>query len=319
MQDKKFLTLNEFANLLEKSMPNEMNNFNDFLDKQNKSTWLILSDYCIGNKEYPHDTMAYTVASGEIIQYFEYIKSVLSCDLKKVSKKINDNVIKLLSSSNIFTFVFALHNKNRIIRTRELAKKSLEQTIEMIEGWGKNDLNINLIKKLKIVYKNVNSQSFNLKLFNNIVLSAFIAATICTFVSKKGYGKKFCWIGDRDALHQKWDGIVHQFYHLNLHAFIHDQKITPYPEIIGFKDHIIEEEKSILKFDVYTRIPDYFAGTIAKLKLIPGIPERTPYKYKQLLENVIANNKNIIIIKFSFCKDKLFDLVKIEKKHPDIF
>jgi hypothetical protein len=304
--------LNSFVQILEKSLADQLSNLDTFLHNFSVSDWIIISDYCLEQRGYPNNIMVFTVMPGNQYQLNpEQIRAVLSKDLKDRGNndEIGSSTINFLRDSNLFTFAFVLDKNCRFFSSRNQVQEMTSTTLLMMKSWPNASRHKNIIEKIEQIAKDVKSQGFNLKLFNHVVLGAFFAASIATFIARRIHITRVWWFFDQDNMHNKWNGIASNLFHVNLHAFLVDQEIT-YIEKIGVKG-----DGGNIEFDPYIRIPDHLAGVLARMSLREGMPEKTHNKDRQLLEQVFADNKNLVIVQLDFKAAEWMKIVKFTRQY----
>ena len=284
--------------------------FPDFVKKWKKfqhnfkrnDSWYITSDYCLDDKNKPHDVMTFTIYPF-IHPYLlkNGIKYNLPKDIKDFTN-ISEKAIKYIKKSPYsFSVAFVIEDKNNIFNL-EQNKQLIDKIIKNMENWPQKKKE-EFIHKIKKFREYLNRKKIASKTLSNIAVTVHIMSTIIEFLLIKANAKHIYWISDRDEIINFQDGIVHEFIRLG-YANLLNRRV-PDDKVYGFLEAEDYDQKI---FDEFVRIPDYISGTIASMDFenVDSIPE----KHYDLFDKSIVDNERIYImhIKHGQNEDTLSDL-----------
>ena len=158
---------------------------------------------------------------------------------------------------------------------------------------------------LKSLVAKIKTNNFKVHLYRKILLNSFFSAYISILLQSKSKNiDTYSWLSDRDSMTTYGTGILTALYLLRKEEI---KKIinTPLKKI---KEGIyIPSDKIEPFYDELIAIPDYFCGTLATILKENGELETEKeirYKYFQVYEQVLKNNKNMAIIFLEEEQDK---------------
>lgn len=277
--------------------PNFVAKWNKYYHNLKKTDyWCISSDYCLDNKDKPHDVMTFTIFPFDIPSFIrEDIKKHLHKDIKEFQILSDDAIEYIKNCPYFFSIALIIDNKNNFFDV-EKSKISLEHLIKIIEKWPENKRKefIHPIKKLRHY---LNQKYINQKLLSSISIIVQMLSVIIEFLLLKTNMKHVIWISDRDDITTFLNNnIVHYLIRLG-YAYLIKNRV-PDNKVYGiFSDK--EYNKEIL--DYFIRIPDYISGALSSMKFddIDSISD----KHYKLFDKSIVDNEKIYIMNLDVSND----------------
>ncbi|MFN8658148.1 MAG: hypothetical protein U0105_17560 [Candidatus Obscuribacterales bacterium] len=305
-----------FVAMMDKAVPEHVRaEFASYIKQYSDlTTWHIFSDYCIGNSDYPNDVLVFTTFPEHHHEMvLACIKDSLPADLKKRSD-IDDKAIEFLKHRSLFTFAFALDKKPRFLPTVEIARKVIDEILESLMNGpnSKTPTNLGLVAKMRHLKEQAKAKNFNLSLFNRVYMAVVFASYITLLFARNTKLEIVYWIGDRDTLHDSWNGLCYTVFHGMSYTYMNDEG---FPLVrVRFPSPEADFEAT---FDPYTRIPDHFAGPLAHLDLSSQIIHAKSPKYERILKKVLAGNPRFSFASISFRTEKPWlTMVEIRQGPP---
>ncbi|OOM09399.1 hypothetical protein [Clostridium saccharobutylicum] len=263
--------------------------------------WIIVSDYCINDKDKPNDVMTFVIIPYvvDIFDFQEYIKKIAKSDLKH-SNQIDDRFISLYKSGIFFSISFMLTRDNLIknLVDKEVIFRTLKVQKEMLESWIVNTPNNanhykDIIKKLNKIEQEVKRKTFNLSLFKDIVTVTFFTSYIVHLLYKEANIEIVTWFSDRDKMTSAYDGIANDFYVIQTHCLCVEKFGDDYKQFtIGYGG---ENKENSLFYDELNRIADYICGGIADHNIENN--QVSADKFCKIAEEILADNKNMLLLR----------------------
>ena len=287
--------------------------FEKFLERFSTTTkWVCYSDYCIDDNT--KNNNVYSFAIFPYIQDFITTKNIVSqnieYELKEIRDRIPEKTLNYLRQDNFFIFNFVTSKNffknyfsDNFDKKSEIA--SLKKHIEIIEkNWG-NNYKQEIVVSLKSLVAKIKTNNFKVHLYRKILLNSFFSAYISILLQSKSKNiDTYSWLSDRDSMTTYGSGILTALYLLRKEEI---KKIINTPlKKINEGIHI-PLDKIEPFYDELIAIPDYFCGTLATILKENGELETEKeirYKYFQVYEQVLKNNKNMAIIFLEEEQDK---------------
>jgi hypothetical protein len=300
--------------IIEKSTLEELKQFLKIVDKS--TTWYLVSDYCFDDDNKISDTVTFSLILNhdKIENIKEYIKTFQPKDIKN-SNDVKDGFLKYVLSPVVFNFSFVLKKSDNYF-SNSLSNEIIENFIERleydIEKWIKDnptteDYFKKYKKRINLYKEGKKSKSFNWKLMRKILIISSIASVIFYEIIKINKPLGICWISDRDAMVEKFDGISLDLACSNyLYLFLGDSSNAPFVDLAFLPkvNFLTSKKDTIDDFEELVRIPDFLAGTIAELK---GTDYNFRHKkYYPVFFEAIVNAKNHSIIAVDDNKDDFY-------------
>ena len=287
---------------------------------QNVSSWMIFSDYCIGNTEKHNDSISIVICPTTDIELLSNeINKFIPNDIKK-TRDVKKRTLDYLKSPYYFSINFTVDNIKsfRKLYAPSGDKKGLIRDIEFIYNDLKSvtvrtEFQEGFYKKIKMLREEIKSKSFGINSYCKICFVAFLVAYVALFITINAKVKELLWLSDRGLVFDFLDGLCLDFYYqIYFNMLIETNILIPMPNPFGIATN--KDEKS-LWYDSLIKLPDYYAGTIASWDLNTNNADED--KHVQVIDKVFADNPNFNLIKINF-KDKLFQSGKIDIKKVQV-
>lgn len=282
---------------------------------QNVTSWMIFSDYCIGERMKHNDSISVVICPTTNIELISNdINKFIPNDIKKI-RDIKKETLNYLKSPYYFSINFVVDsvkyyhklyipNNNRAILSRdvEIMYNSINSVAE------KNEFQKDFQKKIKRLREKIKSKNFSTFNYCKILLIAFLVAYVALFITTHIKVKKLIWFSDRGLVFDFLDGICINMYQQIYYNLLQETNILiPMPNPFGIARQ--NKNEKFLWYDSLIKLPDYYAGAISSWDI--KINQADEDKHVQVIEKVFADNTNFNLIKINF-KDKLFQSEKIE-------
>ena len=262
--------------------------------------WQIAADFCLHDKNRPNNVFAFTIIPYDAYPdtLFSEIRRDLPRDLKK-TKIIDSNAIAFLTSKRRFHFGFvfqdppAVFNNGPDSDSLTVARESLAITVETLAKSGGSKESM---RRLKMLRQNAQATSFNVELLADMYLLSYLLCFVTLLLTRERRGDIIGWFSDRDKMTTWCDGVVwdisrETLYGLASHFGIPISNDTP----VIAKDASIDKDG--MWFDEFVRLPDYIAGVLAAWNLTTNELPGNKDKYVTLVEDVIADARNMAVLK----------------------
>lgn len=270
-----------------------------------QSKWLMYSDYCLDDKSKANDVMTFVLmpfeSEAKYQEMQETIHKLQPKDIKKVKADdtVNSAFLSYLKSKNVLTFSFVLNDrKNFLGSSYEKRLNGVKQSLLLIrdcyEGWKKTAVDEDVLKHYDSVVKRINQQlaslngkSPDIKLLNDILMTAFLGAYVSAKVLENLPIEIFGWFSDRDKVISGRDHIIVPIFTYFQHnmlggrqfqfcTFVPDDSVKPF-------------------FDDFNRIADVITGAIADYNMEQDYI--TAEKFNSVLIDFLADNKQALIFR----------------------
>lgn len=266
------------------------------------SKWLMFSDYCLDDKGKANDVMTFVLMPFESeVKYLEIqqrIHNMQPSDIKKTDT-VNKAFLSYLKSENVLTFSFVFDDRKHFLApTHNQCVQGAKETLQMIrdcyEGWKKTANNEDVLKYYDNVVRTINRQlesingkSPNIKLLNDILITAFLGAYVSVKVLEKLPIEIFGWFSDRDKVISGKDNIITPIFNFYQHNMLDGRQFkfctfTPNDTVKPF-------------FDDFNRIADVITGAIADYNMEEEYI--TAEKFNTVLIDFLADNKQALIFR----------------------
>lgn len=261
-----------------------------------KDKWLLFSDYCLDDKNKANDVMTFVLMPFESEEKFlemqEQIKSMQPSDIKKTDT-INKDFLLYLKNESVLTFSFVLNARKHFFgQSHSQRVQNIKATLQIIrdcyEGWKKTADNNEIqeyyddaIRKFNRELAQLNGKNSNIKLLNDILITAFLGAYVSVKVLEKLPIEIFGWFSDRDKVISGKDNIIVPIFNFYQHNMLGVRQFqfctfTPNDKIKPF-------------YDDFNRIADVVVGAIADYNMKEDYI--TSDKFNTVLVDFLADNK----------------------------
>lgn len=268
--------------------------FTAYLDRYPTDRWLLFSDYVLNNDDRYHDVYAFTMMPGG--NYWNAIADECHAnsrfDFKRV-RTISPAMLSLLQDERFFTICIAVKKPGILTRDRVLLRQIVDRSALAMEQDRTTGAKAERLLKMKYLQREIRKKQFNVKLLNYSILASTFAGYLTYLVASYWRATRIGWFSDRDALIDANDAIAHSFYSTAVAA-------NCYHGCSGWSGPVLGSNPAPALegtpwSDPFTRIPDYFAGTVAGWDfdqnwLLVGD------KYLVMLRDVIAESTRAHVI-----------------------
>ena len=269
---------------------------------KNYSKWLMFSDYCLDDKNKANDVMTFVImpfeSEAKYVEMEQKIHDMQPSDIKKTST-VNKDFLSYLKSESVLTFSFVFDDRKHFFApSHSQCLQSVKDTLQIIrncyEKWKKTAANEGILKYYDNVVKKIdqqlaplNGKNPDIKLLNDILITAFLGAYVSVKVLEKLPIEIFGWFSDRDKVISGKDNIIvpiFTFYQHNMLGgrqfkfctFTPDDKVNPF-------------------FDNFNRIADVATGAIADYNMEKDYI--TAVKFNTVLIDFLADNKQALVFR----------------------
>ena len=267
--------------------------FRRFIDRTRCKKWLVASDFAIRDNTRHNDVFVYTVSpyDQDLEKIKAEIKAAAKTDIKKI-RTVDEKALIYMGSESLFSFCFIPSRNRALIPSAAEARRAIGEVIWEATTRG---FDSETVRRLKVFQ---NQGNFNLKLLGDIVLASSFATFITYLLLKTGRVQGVSWMPDRDSITTCGDFIARDLYGINLQSLCLNNSVDSYSTAKLVV--CASEPGSDQWFDEVIRIPDYIAGTIAAWNIKDNKIIADHPKFMQVLERVIADNRNIPIVQIDF-------------------
>ena len=281
--------------------------------------WLLFSDYCLDDKNKANDVMTFVLMPFESEKKFlemqEQIKSMQPSDIKKTNT-INKDFLLYLKNESVMTFSFVLSDRKHFCgQSHSQCVQNIKATLQIIrdcyEGWKKTADNNEIqeyyddaMKKFNRELAQLNGKNSNIKLLNDILITAFLGAYVSVKVLEKLPIAIFGWFSDRDKVISGKDNIIVPIFNFYQHNMLGGRQFqfctfTPNDKIKPF-------------YDDFNRIADVVVGAIADFNMKEDYI--TADKFNTVLVDFLADNKQALTFRI-YTVDNIYHVSHI-MMHP---
>ncbi len=282
---------------------------------QNATSWMIFSDYCIGDKNKHIDSISFVICPTVNIDLISSeTNSFIPKDIKK-TRDINKRTLNYLKFPYYFSINFAIDNIESYYKLyapkndKTVLSRDIESTYNNLNSIAqKTPFQESFLKKIKNLREEIKSNNFRTYNFCIILFIAFLASYVALFVTTHTKVKKLLWLSDRGLCFDFLDGLCFDFYNQIYYNLLIDTNILiPMPNPFGIGG--MQKYTTKPWYDSLIKIPDYYAGTIASWDLNTNNADAD--KHVQIIDNVFADNPYFNLIKIDL-KNKLFQSARID-------
>ena len=292
----------------------------EYQNKNSKiSKWLMFSDYCLDDKNKSNDVMTFVLmpfeSEAKHSEMQQKIHKMQPSDIKKTNT-VNETFLSYLKSANVLIFSFVLDDRKHLLapshnQCLDGIKGTLQTICDCYEGWKKTADNEDILKHYEEVVDTIkhqlatlNGKNPNIKLLNDILITAFLGAYVSAKVLENLSIEIFGWFSDRDKVISGKDNIIVPVFNYFQHNMLGGKKFkfctfTPDDKVKPF-------------FDDFNRIADVVTGAIADYNLEEDYI--TADKFNKVLIHLLADNKQVFIFRIY----KIDDNYRVEQitMHP---
>ena len=267
--------------------------------------WFMSSDYCIDDKNKPNNVITFVLYPYilDLSQWSCLIRSLQKTDLKEC-RKISKEFCSFSHGGYFFSFNILIEKNSFITKLKDSKSlvKFIDDLICMINRqWKVKTPNMfsyysNLEARLIKLKDNMKSKNFNYSLLSRVIITIFLASYIRYLTIREiDHVEIFSWLSDRDKITSCYDSIYEVLYAIISYCMCYNH--LPEEKYLNVTDCMpVDIEKNIFYDDV-VRIADFICGGLADYNLQTKVVHKQ--KHCTLLEEVIADNPNIVILMFN--------------------
>lgn len=272
--------------------------FTEYAARHRTDKWLLFSDYVLGDRNRPNDVIALTVAPGGayLSPLMRDVNRTAKSDFKSV-RAIGASMIELLCDSRLFSFCWVLESRRALTRNVAVVRGMLDRDIARVSRRPDVALRANELSRLKALRRKAESPSFNIRLFDNMIIAAALAAFATYLICRERPATRVGWFSDRDAITVAHNAFAHHLYAINVAQFCAKlQRGWQGPEL-GVNAPL---QSGDFWSDPFLRVPDHFAGLLSAWDFQRDTIPAKPAKYRQVLEEAIAGHPNVHVMRLFF-------------------
>lgn len=271
--------------------------------------WLMYSDYCLDDKTKANDVMTFVfmpfVSEAKYVEMQQKIHYMQPSDIKR-KNTVNGAFLSYLKSESILMFSFVFDDRKHFFapshdQCLQCVKETLQAISKCYEEWkstADNEEAFNhydkAVKKINQQLQSLNGKNPNIKLLNDILITAFLGAYVSAKVLEKLPIEIFGWFSDRDKVISGKDNIIVPIFNFYQHNMLGGRQF----QFCTFTPN--DTEKPF--FDDFNRIADVVTGAIADYNMEKNYV--TSEKFNTVLKYFLANNKQVLIFRFHKIDDK---------------
>lgn len=266
--------------------------------------WLIGADFALHDPRRPADVFAFTIVPYDVFSgdFEKEVDAVLPRDLKR-SKSLEAEAAEWLRSPRAFHIALRVDRGRQIFDNGagggtplDIAREHLDLTIKAAEGHPR--VSAQSLKRFKRLRQEANAKSFPVDLLSDVWLLGFFFALLTVLIGRERKPEMVGWFPDRDNMTTWCGGVWQEYADWGVQALceaieldLRSTELTiALPEQTGKK----------MWFDHVIRAPDWFAGTVAAWHIDANLCPGDYPKYKQMLEEVIADNERFVLFNMMF-------------------
>lgn len=151
-----------------------------------------------------------------------------------------------------------------------------------------------VIKKLNKLEQEMRRDSFNKKLFHNIIIVQMLVAFIMATLKKETDHtiEIISWLSDRDKIVDSYESLAYDIAHSSFHELCTRMGLNTQNTTERFLIASTDKNTNQLWFDEMLRVPDLITGATAGRNYLPKKKD----KYDLIFEKVFSENKYLSII-----------------------
>lgn len=279
-----------------------IDDFRAFLSANERARkWQVAADFCLHDKNRPNNVFAFTIIPYDAYPdtLFREIRHALPKDLKK-TKTIDSNAIEFLTNQRRFHFGFVFQDPPAVFNngpgsdSLTVARESLAITVDTLVKHGRSKENM---RRLKILRQKAQATAFDVELLADMYVLSYLLCFVTLLLSRECRVDVVGWFSDRDKMTTCCDGVVWDISRETLYGLANHFRISIPNDIPLIAKPDANADKDGTWFDEFVRLPDYIAGVLAAWNLTTNELPGDKDKHIRLAEDVIANARNMAILK----------------------
>jgi hypothetical protein len=271
--------------------------FTDFVIGSGEMKWIIGADFCLHDETRHNDVFAFTVFPGDtdFVTLSNEIASIFPRDAKK-TRDVTPEMIAFLRSQRRFHFAFVVNKDRQFMADVNTAREAIDRTLEMLNELHDVADQQDAITQTRRLRQEANSNNFNARLFQDMVLMAAFAGIITLLLQLEGRAERIIFMPDRDDMTSAYRAVVHWMFAQNASAFALRRKIPEAPIAIGLPGPRNDGRKGSF-IDEVVRLPDYIASAVAGTDLNRVQPVSLSQKAGDIIGKAFVDSSNIALLR----------------------
>ncbi len=277
---------------------NVIHNIKEYIRlNDSREGWVIVSDYCIKDKQKPNDCLSFVILPMDTLFYHQITNSIkdnIPKEIKHIDEINDDTIFFLKNAPYILSLNFIVKNIENAIssKPKDNIKNIIIQNLENIKNRIKN--NKNLASRYNIMISEMRKKQFNFNLFSQCYLVAVIVAYMHILILKYSKKHKITWLSDRGNITNSNNHFVYDLCQLFYENLRNKFKITVGENTISCG----QEENNKLFYDELIKLPDFFVGALSSYDIKNHKVDKD--KHVLLIDKVLADNPKCINLKLDF-------------------
>ena len=161
----------------------------------------------------------------------------------------------------------------------------------MMELWKNVEQCRAVVDKFRAIRAEAAKANVNLRLLEDLTVTAALAACLVALLCRHGVVERVAWVPDRDRITDCYSGAAATLFSVNVSALCQRWKLRE-PML-----DIFTQTNDNLWCDPFIRLADYVAGVAA---WDPPVADRVVPKIAELIKEVFADNRNMLIFRMAF-------------------
>lgn len=153
------------------------------------------------------------------------------------------------------------------------------------------------VAREKALRRKAESPGFNIRLLDNMILAAALAAFATYLICRSRIVTRAGWFSDRDNITAAHDAFAHHLYAVNVAQFSETLQPGWHGPDLGVN---APSHSGEFWSDPFLRVPDHFAGLLSAWGFEQDTIPAKPAKYRQVLEGGIASHPNVHVMRLFF-------------------
>jgi len=270
--------------------------------------WTVVSDYCIGDRGKKNDVISFVIIAkyDTTANICAYIAATAPKDIKN-TRTVSVGLMQYLSLPMTFSISFVVSRESQLLRDY-ISVENMDAFLPNVESFlrvlqanstAKAPYFEDVSKRLKKFKRDIEAnKQFNARLARQVLLVATFGAQVFKHLAVIKQSSQIRWISDRDALLDRYDGLVYDLAYI-IFLLFYSTTLAHREDGIYMIDKPkfifeIPEKTGLHRYDELARLPDYLAGTLADIDL--GTLTFTHEKFEQLWRNVFVRSANNTVI-----------------------
>jgi hypothetical protein len=288
--------------------------FADYVRRHRTEKWLLFSDYVFGDRNRPNEVIAVTVApAGDYwSRLLNDFNEIARADFKSV-RTVSSAMLELLSDPRLFSFCWILDPKRVLTRNVSAVREMLDHDIARVKATSDAAHRTNELNRLRSIRRKAESPGFNIRLFDNMIITAALAAVVTYLICRSRSVTLVGWFSDRDNITVAHDALAHHLYAVYVSQLCAKLKLGWQGPKLGVN---ALSQGGEFWSDPFLRVPDHFAGPLSAYLIEENAIPSKPAKYRQVLEHGIASRPNVHVMRLLLKHQA--DLIAAEIQRVDI-